>query len=100
MLGLIWWPMVDQLDWDGALTHRVGKIHEVGLFNLRRQSDGSLTRHATPLVAQYAKLAAAGDGQVGELGEIAYPVLEEDQGPPIAVQAAPLADTPVESRIE
>src|SRR5690606_1035590 len=31
MLGLIWWPLIDSIDWDGALTHRVGKIHEVGL---------------------------------------------------------------------
>ena len=22
MLGLIWWPMLDQIDWDGAMTHR------------------------------------------------------------------------------
>ena len=44
MLGLIWWPMIDQVDWDGALTHRIGKIHEVGLFNLKRQPDGTLAR--------------------------------------------------------
>ena len=44
MLGLIWWPMIDQLDWDGALTHRIGKIHEVGLFNLKRKSDGVCAR--------------------------------------------------------
>ena len=43
MLGLIWWPMIDQLDWDGALTHRIGKIHEVGLFKLKRQQDGTLS---------------------------------------------------------
>ena len=30
MLGLIWWPLLDQIDWDGAMTHRIGKIHEVG----------------------------------------------------------------------
>ena len=42
MLGLIWWPMLDQIDWDGALTHRIGKIHQVGLFNLKRQTG----RHA------------------------------------------------------
>jgi len=40
MLGMIWWPMLDQVDWDGALTHRIGKIHEVGLWNLKRQKTG------------------------------------------------------------
>lgn len=100
MKGYFWWPMVDQLDWDGALTHRVGKIHEVGLFNLRRQADGTLTRHATGLVSQYAKLAAAGEGRVGEMKEIVHPVPEEDQGPPIAVQPAPCAEAPVRSKVE
>ena len=42
MLGLFWWPAFDQVDWDGALTHRIGKVHEVGLFNLKRQADGTL----------------------------------------------------------
>ena len=37
--------MVDQIDWDGALTHRIGKVHEVGLFNLQRQPDGTLAAH-------------------------------------------------------
>src|SRR5918993_325837 len=36
VLGLVWWPMIDQLDWDGALTHRVGKIHNVGLWKLEQ----------------------------------------------------------------
>jgi beta-glucosidase len=70
MLGYFWWPMVDQLDWDGALTHRVGKIHEVGVYNLRRQPDGTLARYETPLVKQYAAIVSRGDEQVGKLEEI------------------------------
>ena len=50
MLGLIWWPLLDQIDWDGAMTHRIGKIHQVGLFKLNRQPDGTLQRARTPLV--------------------------------------------------
>jgi beta-glucosidase/6-phospho-beta-glucosidase/beta-galactosidase/glycosyltransferase involved in cell wall biosynthesis len=87
MLGYFWWPMVDQVDWDGALTHRVGKIHEVGLFNLKRQADGTLTRNETPLVKLFAELVAGGDEKVGELGEIVLPSHEEDQGPPIGVES-------------
>jgi len=105
MLGYFWWPMIDQLDWDGALTHRIGKVHEVGLFNLRRQSDGTLTRHSTPLVEQYASRVSAGDDTVGRLESIAVPADEEDQGPPIGVdtsltaageQTAPARSTLVE----
>jgi hypothetical protein len=80
MLGYFWWPMIDQVDWDGALTHRVGKIHEVGLFNLRRQADGALARQATPLVKQYAQIVAARDEKVGSLDEIVHPSDTEDQG--------------------
>jgi beta-glucosidase/6-phospho-beta-glucosidase/beta-galactosidase len=83
MNGYFWWPMVDQLDWDGALTHRVGKIHDVGLFNLRRQADGTLARHRTPLVEKYAGFVAGADRAVGEMGPLALPSNEEDQGPPI-----------------
>ncbi|HSI34550.1 MAG: family 1 glycosylhydrolase [Phycisphaerae bacterium] len=86
MTGYFWWPMVDQVDWDGALTHRVGKIHEVGLFNLKRQADGTLARQASPLVKQYARFAAGGLEQVGALAELAVPADEGDQGPPIGIE--------------
>lgn len=85
MLGMIWWPMIDQVDWDGALTHRIGKVHEVGLFHLKRQADGTLAREQTPLVEQFRQVVAAGDERVGKLETIAYPSFEaeEVQLPPI-----------------
>jgi beta-glucosidase/6-phospho-beta-glucosidase/beta-galactosidase/glycosyltransferase involved in cell wall biosynthesis len=86
MLGYFWWPMVDQVDWDGALTHRVGKIHEVGIFNLQRQPDGTLQRVSTPLADQYAAIVAAGDEKVGAIENLAIPSDETDQGPPIGVE--------------
>ncbi|HEX8913187.1 MAG TPA: family 1 glycosylhydrolase, partial [Humisphaera sp.] len=86
MLGYFWWPMVDQVDWDGALTHRVGKIHEVGVFKLVRQPDGTLKREPTPLVEQFARKVAAGDEAVGAIDEVAIPVPHDDQGPPIGVE--------------
>jgi beta-glucosidase/6-phospho-beta-glucosidase/beta-galactosidase len=91
MIGCFWWPAIDQLDWDGALTHRVGKIHEVGLLSLRREADGTLSRHATALAEQYALLAAQGDQAAGELAPLAVPAGDNDQGPPI-----PLEDGAVE----
>ncbi len=85
MLGLIWWPMIDQVDWDGALTHRVGKIHEVGLYNIKRDKDGTMNRVASPLVALFKELSAGGDEKVGKIDTIDYPSLEaeEEQLPPI-----------------
>jgi beta-glucosidase/6-phospho-beta-glucosidase/beta-galactosidase len=86
MTGFFWWPMIDQVDWDGALTHHIGKIHEVGLWNLKRQADGTLTRHASPLVNMLANVVAGGDEKVGTLGELVVPSEMEDQGPPIGVE--------------
>jgi beta-glucosidase/6-phospho-beta-glucosidase/beta-galactosidase len=85
LLGLVWWPLIDQIDWDGALTHRIGKIHEVGLYNLRRESDGTLTRTATPLVKLFHDFASRGEAAVGSLETINYPSLEaeDEQLPPI-----------------
>lgn len=96
MLGLVWWPMIDQLDWDGALTHRIGKIHEVGLFNLKRKpQDGTLERHATPLVKLFKQFADSGEESVGKLERISYPSFEanEEQLPPIGEWIQPTVVT-------
>jgi beta-glucosidase/6-phospho-beta-glucosidase/beta-galactosidase len=97
MLGLIWWPLLDQIDWDGALTHRVGKIHEVGLFNLKRQGDGTLQRNATPLVAMFKNFVSAGEEHVGKLESISMPSAEaeEEQLPPIGEWIQPTIQSEV-----
>src|SRR5688572_19948859 len=84
MLGLVWWPMLDQVDWDGALTHRVGKVHQVGLWTLARQPDGTLRRDETPLVKQFREAVASGESRVGKLETVAMPVESQDeQLPPL-----------------
>ena len=67
--GLIWWPLLDQLDWDGAMTHRIGKIHEVGLFGLHReQPDGTLKRTLHAADQQFRDWQCRlGDERVGPL---------------------------------
>ena len=88
LTGLIWWPAFDHLDWDGAMTHRVGKLHEVGLFKLTRQADGVLKRTKTPLADLYAEHAASADEKVGPLEFVATPVeTADDQLPPLAESA-------------
>jgi glycosyltransferase involved in cell wall biosynthesis len=79
--------MIDQIDWDGALTHRVGKIHDVGIYNLRREKDGTLTRHATPLAGRFAKIVRSGEA-VGKLNRLSIPYVQEDQGLPIESESS------------
>ncbi len=86
MLGYFWWPMIDQLDWDGALTHRVGKIHQVGLFSLKRQAGGTLERRATPMVKVFGDAVREKEQRVGKLEHLICPRDElADQGPPIGI---------------
>ena len=95
LTGLIWWPAFDHLDWDGAMTHRVGKLHEVGLFKLTRQADGVLKRTKTPLADLYAEHAAYGDEKVGPLEFVATPIeTADDQLPPLASSAWGASEPP------
>jgi len=100
VLGLVWWPMIDQLDWDGALTHRVGKIHNVGLWKLERQPDGTLKRIETPLIEQFRTAANAGEERVGKLERISYPSreAEEEQLPPIGEWIQPTISADVQQQ--
>ena len=84
MLGFIWWPLLDQLDWDGAMTHRIGKIHEVGLFNLHRQPDGVLKRSAPPLIKMFKAAMEAGEKRIGKLEKIVYTASSESGQIPLS----------------
>ena len=84
MLGLIWWPLLDQLDWDGAMTHRIGKIHEVGLFGLHREKDGTLKRSTTPLVKQFKAAMESGEQLVGPLTFVSSPAIADDGQTPLS----------------
>jgi beta-glucosidase/6-phospho-beta-glucosidase/beta-galactosidase/glycosyltransferase involved in cell wall biosynthesis len=89
MAGLIWWPVFDQIDWDGALRHRIGKIHKVGLFTLNRQPDGTLKRSPTALAAKFREMTLAGDETVGKLVNVAAPTPTDDpQLPPLLSDAS------------
>lgn len=67
VIGYTWWPLVDHLDWDGALLHQIGKIHRVGIYSLVRQPTGELRRIPTSLVETYQKITARGDAAAGHL---------------------------------
>jgi beta-glucosidase/6-phospho-beta-glucosidase/beta-galactosidase/glycosyltransferase involved in cell wall biosynthesis len=88
LTGLIWWPLFDQVDWDGALTHRIGKLHRVGLYTLNRQPDGTLKRVATPLTKVFREMAASGEDSIGALSRLSVPAEPDDpQLPPLLTDA-------------
>jgi beta-glucosidase/6-phospho-beta-glucosidase/beta-galactosidase/glycosyltransferase involved in cell wall biosynthesis len=95
LLGLVWWPLFDHLDWDGALTHRIGKLHQVGLYKLLRSASGALQRIKTPLAEQFASLASRGNDAVGEMESVLLPLsLDGEQLPPLgAWQPTPASAT-------
>ena len=93
LLGMVWWPLFDHLDWDGALTHRIGKLHQVGLYKLVRQADGQLRRVKTELAAIYAKLTQGANRAVGEIETVIEALTaEEEQGPPLGQMVAAKLD--------
>src|SRR5581483_8986866 len=87
----------------GALTHHIGKIHQVGLFKLTRGSDGTLNRARTPMVQLMRDAANAGEARVGALEAIRLPThtaKEEEQGPPIGELFAEwLGDEPTDPSV-
>ena len=84
LMGLVWWPLLDHLDWDGALTHRIGKLHQVGLYKLVRQAGGLLQRVRTPLATSYSRLATQGNKPVGDLEAVRLPLGSDDDQLPLA----------------
>jgi beta-glucosidase/6-phospho-beta-glucosidase/beta-galactosidase/glycosyltransferase involved in cell wall biosynthesis len=92
MMGYFWWPLIDQLDWAGALTNRIGKIHNVGIYNLRREGGGCLVRHATPLVEKFAGYVKGGEEAVGPLTSVVLPA-DEEEGLASSAAVAPLSGT-------
>jgi hypothetical protein len=48
VLGFTWYSLTDQIDWDGALAHDIGRVNPVGLYDLQRR--------ARPAAAAYREL--------------------------------------------
>ena len=69
IIGYTWWPVIDHLDWDGALLHQTGHIHPVGIYRLQRGSGGRLERHPTGLRDAYKALIDGGNAAAGTLVE-------------------------------
>ncbi len=69
VVGYTWWPVIDHLDWDGALLHQTGHIHPVGIYGLERQAGGRLARNPTGLRDAYRALIQGGDETAGPLVE-------------------------------
>ncbi|HEY0789971.1 MAG TPA: family 1 glycosylhydrolase, partial [Chthoniobacterales bacterium] len=68
-IGFTWWPLIDHLDWDGAMLHQTGHIHPVGVFGLSRAESGELIRRPTGLTTTYRHLIEKGDEAVGSVSD-------------------------------
>ncbi len=69
IVGYTWWPVIDHLDWDGALLHQTGHIHPVGIYRLERRPGGRLERVPTGLRDAYRALIEGGNDTAGPLVE-------------------------------
>lgn len=69
IIGYTWWPVIDHLDWDGALLHQTGHIHPVGIYRLERRTGGRLERIPTGLRDAYRALIQGGSATAGALVE-------------------------------
>ena len=69
IIGYTWWPVIDHLDWDGALLHQTGHIHPVGIYRLERRAGGRLERVPTGLRDVYRALIQGGNETAGPLVE-------------------------------
>lgn len=67
VIGYTWWPLLDHLDWDGAMLHHIGRIHHVGIYRLERDCIGEMKRVVTPLKEDFEALIQRGDEAVGVL---------------------------------
>ena len=69
IIGYTWWPVIDHLDWDGALLHQTGHIHPVGIYRLERRPGGRLERIPTGLRDAYRALIEGANTTAGALIE-------------------------------
>jgi beta-glucosidase/6-phospho-beta-glucosidase/beta-galactosidase len=66
VIGYTWWPLIDHIDWDGALLHQVGHVHPVGIYNLEKQPDQQLKRIPTALRDAYRKIMTQEEAAIGK----------------------------------
>jgi hypothetical protein len=67
-IGFTWWPLIDHLDWDGAMLHQTGHIHS-SCRNLLAtpQRTWRAREKPTVLADRYRALIEQGDGAVGPI---------------------------------
>jgi hypothetical protein len=69
-VGYTWWPLFALVTWG----YREGRkpvhdyLRQMGLWDLRVDTDGTLARERTELVDRYRELVSSGADAVGRLG--------------------------------
>jgi len=75
VVGYTWFPVYSHVGWDyrGGRRPLEAYICDMGLWDIRADSDGTFRRHRTPLVDRYAALVAGGNASVGSIASVPAP---------------------------
>ncbi len=68
VLGFTWYSLIDQVDWDTALTEQNGRINECGLFDMNRKPRP--VAHAyRQLLEEFGQITIVPHGELFEITE-------------------------------
>ena len=66
VLGFNWYSLIDQVDWDQALAHKVGKVNACGLYDLDRQPRPVAAAYKM-LLQEYGQITIVPHGELFEV---------------------------------
>lgn len=68
VLGFTWYSLIDQVDWDIALSEKRGKINECGLFNMIREPH-PVAKAYKELLEEFGQITIVPHGEMFEINE-------------------------------
>ncbi len=66
VLGFTWYSLIDQVDWDTALTEKNGRVNECGLFDMNRQPR-PVAKAYRQLLEEFGQITIVPHGEVFEI---------------------------------
>ena len=68
VLGFTWYSLIDQVDWDQALAHQVGRVNACGLYDLDRQPRPVAEAYKL-LLQEYGQITIVPHGELFEISD-------------------------------
>ena len=68
VLGFTWYSLIDQMDWDTALSEKNGTVNECGLYDLQRR-ERPVAKAYRSLLAEYGRISVAPWGELFVLND-------------------------------